>query len=120
MDITHVSLIFCQKFVGAAALATSAPDHTDQPEIWKDTLSVSWECNPAFGFLEIHLFLPSVVPTFLFISFMLSSLCIAKYCHNAMIWLKRIWLVTTMADIVVIPIYLAVSILWAQKVARLF
>ena len=102
-------------------MATSAPD---QPEVWKDTLPVSWECNPAFDSFEIHLFLPSVVPIVLFISFVLSSLCIAKYCHsntNTMIWLKRIWLVTIMVSVIVaIPICLAVSVLWAQKVATYF
>ena len=111
-------------FVGAAALATSGPDYTDQPEVWKDTLPVSWECNPAFDSFEIHLFLPSVVPIVLFISFVLSSLCIAKYCHNnnnTMIWPKRIWLVTIMVSVIVmIPICLAVSILWGQRVATHF
>ena len=105
-------------FAGAAALATSAPD---QPEVWKDTLPVSWECNPAFDSVEIHLFLPSVVPIVLFISFWLSSMCIAKYCHsntNIMIWPKRIWFVTiVVSTMVVIPTCLAFIILWAQQVA---
>ena len=85
------------------------------------TLPVSWECNPALDSFEIHLFLPSGITTFLYISFVLSSLCIARYCDsgtNTMIWLIRIWLITiVVSTIVVIPTSLAFIILWAQKVA---
>jgi hypothetical protein len=49
LDINHVLAVdIPSDFAGAAALATSVPDQTDQSEAWKDTLPVSWECNPAF------------------------------------------------------------------------
>ena len=110
-------------FVGAAVLATSAP--TDQPEVWKDTLPVSWECNPSFSSFEIHMFLPSAVTTIVYFLFLFSLLCIEGYCHscttNTMIWLARIWLVTiVVSTIAVIPICLAFTVLWAQGVAMYF
>ena len=69
-----------------------------------DTLSVSWECNPAFHSFEIHLFVPLIFPTILFISFVLSWLCIARYTVTAILmqwlWLNWIWLVTIMVSII--------------------
>lgn len=104
-------------FIGTAVLVTSA--QTDQPDVWKNSLPVSWECDPSFGSFEIHMFLPSAVPEFLYIIFFLSSVCIAVYCHGRRtIWLERMWLVLIIVStIVAIPISLAFNILWAQRVA---
>ena len=107
-------------FAGAAVLATSAA--TDKPDVWKNTLPVSWECDPSMSSFEIYMYLPLAVPCVLMSLFFLSWLCTLRYCqsgHSKTI--VRIWsVILVISTILAIPICQAFNVMWAQNVAAAF
>ena len=105
-------------FIGAAVLATSAL--TDQPEVWKDTLPVSWDCSTSNNFLEIHMFLPAAASISLFGFWVLTLRCIATYCgiNRSRVQLKikqATVIAAVIVTLVVIMISLCVNIMGAQE-----
>ena len=104
-------------------MATSAP--LDQPTVWKDTLPVSWECEASIDSFQIYMFLPAAISTCLFFLWVISTMCITRYCDSrkiqqakSRIWIAVIMVVTIM--LVVIAICFILNVLWIQKVVAAF
>ena len=105
-------------FRGAAVLATSGP--TDLPEVWKDTLPVSWQCESTINAHEIYMFVPTAIPVCLFFLWWASLLCAARYCYssNDRIRQAKILIAVIMVvTIVVIAICFGINVLGVRKIS---